>query len=152
MKKRLVATLLVLVMAVCVFPVCAFADYDQPQTHATSAVSKPAQTLWFKDSEGNAYSVYSGTVVSKGSSHTGYVLVIQEVLYRLSVAKENDNFNPNGIDGTFGEGTRLAVVCFQVAYISANDADGAVGPTTWWYLHNRWVYDLRSTSLTSVIQ
>ena len=152
MKKRLVATLLVLIMAMCVFPVCAFADYDQPQTHATSAVSKPAQTLWFKDSKGSVYYVYSGTVVSKGSSHAGYVLVIQEVLYRLFQATDNGNFNPNGIDGTFGEGTRLAVVCFQVAYISANDADGAVGPTTWCYLHDTWKNELGYPNLTSVVQ
>lgn len=153
MKKKVVAILLVLVMAVCAFPVSAFADHDQYQASVTTAaVSKPAQTLRFKDCNGNTYKVDSSTVISQGSSHVGYILVIQEVLQRLYWHTGNTNYNPNGVDGIFGNGTRLAVVCFQVAYISANDADGVVGPTTWWYLHDVWENVLNSPNLTSVVQ
>lgn len=153
MKKRLVATLLILVMIVCALPVCAFADYAQNQSpSAVTAISIPAQTLWFKDCNGIPYEVNSGTVISQGSSHVGYILVIQEVLQRLYINTGNTNFNPNGVDGVFGNGTRLAVVCFQVAYISANDADGVVGPTTWWYLNDVWKNTLNSPALTSVVQ
>lgn len=152
MKKRIVAILLVLAMAVCAFPVCAFADNPQVQSATTATLSIPAQTLRFKDCNGDIYRVESGTLVSQGSSHVGYILVIQEVLHRLYLHTGNNNFNPNGVDGIFGNGTRSAVVCFQVAYISANDADGVVGPTTWWYLHDTWKNELNSPYLTSVVQ
>lgn len=152
MKKRIVAILLVLAMAVCAFPVCAFADNPQVQSATTAAVSKPAQDLWFKDHNGADYYVYSGTIISttQNTSYKGYILVIQDVLYELSKELPNVNFNPQGVDGIFGQNTRSAVVCFQVAYIGANEADGVVGPTTWWYLYARWILDLGARSLSNV--
>ena len=152
MKKRIVALLLVLVMAVCAFPVCAFADNPQAQPATTAAVSKPAQDLWFKDHNGNDYYVYSGRIISttQNTSWTGYILVIQNVLYELYKEFSNDNFYPGRVDGIFGQNTKSAVVCFQVAYISANDADGVVGPTTWWYLYTQWILDLGACNLSYV--
>lgn len=152
MKKRLVAMLLVLVMAVCAFPVCAFADNPQMQPASTTTVSKPARYLCFKDYSGADYIIYSGNVISttQNSSWTGYVLVIQDVLDGLYRALGNNNLNPRGADGTFGPNTRAAVVCFQVAYIGPNDADGAVGPTTWWFLYNEWISELNHCNLSHV--
>lgn len=153
MKKKLVALLLVLTMALCLFPASAFADDLQTQSTSPARVSKPAQNLYFKDAYGADYLIYSGNLVSttQNSSWKGYVLVIQDVLDGLSSELHNNNFNPQGVDGVFGKNTKSAVVCFQVAYIGANDADGVVGPTTWWFLYNRWIFDLGCCSLSHVI-
>jgi peptidoglycan hydrolase-like protein with peptidoglycan-binding domain len=47
----------------------------------------------------------------------------------LQEALVNAGFNPNGVDGSFGPGTRNAVVAFQRAH--GLTADGVVGPNTW---------------------
>ena len=83
MKKKLLALLLALALVVCTLPAPASAYYDKGQTVQLTAISKPAQRLKFKDNKGNAYYVESGTLVSSGSSYTGYIFVIQEVLERL---------------------------------------------------------------------
>ena len=141
-------------MAVCAFPVCAFADNPQAHSAASTTVSKPAQNLYFKDYAGADYRVYSGTVISTTQNTTwkGYILVIQDVLDRLSRTLSVDSFNPQGVDGIFGENTRSAVVSFQWIFIGENDADGVVGPTTWWFLHTRWIGDLGSCNLSHVYQ
>ena len=152
MKKKLLALLLALALVVCTLPAPASAYYDKGQTVQLTAISKPAQRLKFKDNKGNAYYVESGTLVSSGSSYTGYIFVIQEVLERLSAKTGNTNLDPQGVDGIFGNNTRLAVVCFQVKYIGADAGDGVVGPTTWWYLHQKWSYPLLKPKLTNVVQ
>jgi len=48
---------------------------------------------------------------------------------QLQEALVNAGFNPNGVDGNFGPGTRAAVIAFQKAH--GLTADGIVGATTW---------------------
>ena len=132
----------------CIFPASAFAD--SPQLDQFAAASGIIYN--FRDRNGNIYPVNSDTLVTTGSSHTGYIIVIQEVLQRLSSATGNPNFNPNGIDGVFGNGTRLAVVCFQVQYLGANEADGVVGSKTWRKLYTVYTNILGSPNLTYLVQ
>lgn len=150
MKKRIIAMLLVLVMAICAFPASAFADYDQGPTASpmTAASSKE-----FYDRFGNSYYVDTSTLVSTthNSSYTGYVIVIQEVLYRYYLRTGNSNYNPQGVDGVFGNNTKLAVVSFQVAMLGENEADGVVGPKTWNKIHYVWQSILGSPNLTYLV-
>ena len=148
MKKRLIAVLLVLTMAICAFPASAFAD------NASISPMSVTEELEFLDHYKNPYTVESSTIVSTttNSSYTGYVIVIQEVLYRYYLRTGNTNFNPQGVDGVFGNNTRLAVVSFQVAKLGANEADGVVGPKTWAALYDVWANTLGSPSLTYLYQ
>ena len=146
--KKLLAILLVLSLAMCIFPASAFAD--SPQLNQFAAASGIIYN--FRDRNGNIYPVNSDTLVTTGSSHTGYIIVIQEVLHRLYSATGNPNFNPNGIDGIFGSGTRSAVICFQVQYIGVSGADGVVGPDTWMKLHREWFFTLGAPYLTNLVQ
>lgn len=145
--KKIIALLLILVMAICVFPVSAFAEAESPFGLNTNVEDLP-RMLWFKYSDGTVYTVDSNILVSQGSGYTGYVIVIQEVLDRLCRYTGYNNINPNGIDGVFGNGTRLAVVSFQVAYIGAQAGDGVVGPTTWKKLFIQWYDTLGAPNLT----
>lgn len=142
------AIILVLSLAMCIFPASAFAD--SPQLDQFAAASGIIYN--FRDRNGNIYPVNSDTLVTTGSSHTGYIIVIQEVLHRLYSATGNPNFNPNGIDGIFGSGTRSAVVCFQVQYLGANEADGVVGSKTWRQLYTVYTNILGSPNLTYLVQ
>ena len=158
MKKRFIAFIVSLSMALCFFNIPVAAESNQRESAHRAFVNKPAQNLDFYDSKGKKYTVWSGTLVSQGSSLTGYVLVIQEVLHRLYQYNGNNNLNPHGVDGIFGDNTRLAVICFQNRYISGyyngvyyDAGDGVVGANTWWYLHNRWSVVLGSPNLTSVV-
>lgn len=151
MKKKLIAMLLAIIMSVCIFPASAFADSGQTQSLYTTS-GDIDRLLWFKYSDGTVYYVDSQVLVSQGSSYTGYVIVIQEVLDRLFRYTGNQNLNPNGIDGSFGNGTRLAVVSFQVAYIGSQAGDGVVGPTTWKKLHTQWDYTLGKPNLTHLVR
>lgn len=148
MKKRIIAVLLVLTMAICAFPASAFAD------NASISPMSVTSTINFKDHNGKSYPVETSTIVSTttNSSYTGYVIVIQEVLYRYYLRTGNSNFNPQGVDGSFGTKTRLAVVSFQVATLGANEADGVVGPKTWEALYDVWANTLGSPSLTYLYQ
>ncbi len=151
MKKRIIAVFLVLTMAICAFPASAFADNASGQTASPMTV---ASTKEFYDHLGNSYFVNTSTIISTttNSSYTGYVIVIQEVLQRLYLYTGNSNYNPQGVDGVFGNNTRLAVVCFQVAMLGQSEADGVVGPKTWEALYNVWKNTLGSPNLTYLSQ
>lgn len=153
MKKKLIAILLVMTMAVCVLPVSAFAE-DVNYVLESEAKSVAPALYLFYDHNGNYYEVYSSVTISKtqNTGYTGYICVIQEVLTRLYNKNPSlySNFNPQGIDGTFGNNTRLAVVCFQVSRIGANAGDGVVGSTTWYYIFNDWYETLNRPWLTHI--
>ena len=148
MKKRIIAVILVLAMAICAFPASAFAD------NASVSPMSVTEEIEFLDHYKNPYPVETSTIVSTttNSSYTGYVIVIQEVLYRYYLYTGNDNFNPQGVDGIFGNNTKLALVSFQVATMGASEADGVVGPKTWAKLHDIWKNTLGSPSLTYLYQ
>lgn len=150
MKKRIIAVILVLAMAICAFPVSAFADNASGQTASPMTA---ASIMNFYDHNGNRYPVETSTIVSTttNSSYTGYVIVIQEVLYRYYLYTGTNNYNPKGVDGIFGNNTRLALVSFQVDTMGANQADGVVGPKTWAKLHEIWEL-LGSPNLTYLYQ
>jgi len=63
----------------------------------------------------------SEPMLSQGSSGS-HVTELQEALV-------NAGFNPNGVDGKFGPGTKSALVAFQKA--NGLSADGVAGPNTW---------------------
>lgn len=151
MKKRLIAIIITISVILCVFPTCAFADARQTFGINTN-IDDLGRMLWFKYSDGTVYYVDSEVLVSYGSSYTGYVIVIQEVLDGLYQYTGNNNINPHGIDGGFGENTRLAVVSFQVAYIGQQAGDGVVGPLTWKKLYIQWKDTLGSPNLEYLVR
>ncbi len=151
MKKCIVTFIIMICVIICVFPTCAFADASQPFGINTNIDDLP-RMLWFKYSDGTVYYVDSQVLVSQGSSHTGYVIVIQEVLDRLYRYTGNNNINPHGIDGSFGDNTRLAVVSFQVAYIGQQAGDGVVGPVTWKKIYIQWKDTLGSPNLAHLVR
>jgi hypothetical protein len=152
--KKTIAMLLALVMAVCIFPLSAFADYNEYIDTTDEPDPVSAAIYVFYDRNGNWYEVDSSVKIStyQNSTYTGYVCVIQEVLTRLYNKDQSlyNNFNPKGIDGTYGNNTKQAVICFQVSRIGENDGDGIVGPTTWYYLYKDWANTLNSAWLSSV--
>ena len=75
---------------------------------------------------------YSKYPVLRKGSRGEYVYILQ----RLLVAK---GYNPNGIDGIFGNGCLIAVKNFQSDNTDVNGkklvVDGCVGPKTWGALY-----------------
>lgn len=63
--------------------------------------------------------------LSVGSSRTSLVYLLQYLLYL-------NGFDPNGFDGSFGNGAKTAVINFQE--LMKLDVDGSVGPQTWFAL------------------
>lgn len=146
MKKKLIATLLLLAMAICLLPTAAFASNAEP------ASTSGARTIMyaFKDYNGGFVLVDGSVLVTYGCTYTNYVCVVQSVLTELYKVTHNNNFNPYGIDGTFGPNTEAAVQCFQVAYMGSGEADGVVGQRTWAALQEAWTRDLGSRALPGV--
>ncbi len=60
-----------------------------------------------------------------GSTRTRLVYLLQYLLYL-------NGFDPNGFDGSFGNGAKTAVMNFQE--LMKLDVDGSVGPQTWFAL------------------
>ena len=60
-----------------------------------------------------------------GSTRTNLVYLLQYLLYL-------NGFDPNGFDGSFGNGARTAVINFQS--LMHLEVDGSVGPQTWFAL------------------
>lgn len=63
--------------------------------------------------------------LSVGSSRTNLVYLLQYLLFL-------NGFDPNGFDGSFGNGARSAVMQFQE--LMHLEVDGSVGPQTWFAL------------------
>lgn len=115
MKKKFIAILLVLVMAVCAFPVCAFADANY-------------YSVDFTGSSGKYYSV----VYSDQSKWVGWrfatdgkpVSMVQAYLYMDGQLSSRDD-----IDSFFGPNTETAIRGYQ--YNHGMTEDGVVGTDTW---------------------
>jgi len=115
MKKRLIAILLALVMAVCVFPVSAFADANY-------------NSVSFTGSSGIYYSVtYSNTLTWVGWTHATSgkpVSMVQAYLFMDGQLNSRDD-----IDSYFGNVTETAIRGYQ--YNHGMTEDGVVGTNTW---------------------
>lgn len=146
MKKKLIATLLLLAMAICLLPTAAFASNAEP------ANTSGARTIMylFKAYNGDYITVDGSVLVTYGCTYTNYVCVVQSVLTQLYKVTGNTNFNPQGVDGIFGRNTEAAVQCFQVAYMGSGEGDGVVGQRTWAALQEVWTSELGSRALPGV--
>ena len=144
--RRIVAVFLVLAIAICLLPAAAFAD------NAETSAEPSTHSIWyaFKAYDGRYVTVNGDVIMMKGTSYKNYVNIIQSVLTELYKYTDKSKFNPKGVDGKFGDDTHLAVVCFQVAYMGADEGDGAVGQRTWAKLQDVWTNLLGSPALPGV--
>ena len=149
MKKRLIALLLVLVLAACVFPVSAFAD-------GGGGIS-----LYSIDDRSNNgyYNIYilnqdylvpSNTVLSNdgGTTWRRATEIAQLKLTEFSVDFNVSLVHPGSVDGYFGNGTASAVSSFQSWWNNSLrfsygegtiGVDSIIGGETWsafsYYIH-----------------
>ncbi len=115
MKKRLVAMLLALVMAVCVFPVCAFADANEYRVEFTASSGKRYYV---------AYTNQSTWVGWRFATSGDPVEMAQAYLYMDGQLSSRDD-----IDSLFGPNTETAIRGYQ--YNHGMTEDGVVGTDTW---------------------
>lgn len=137
MKKKLVALLLVLALAVCIFPASAFAltsDGYPSGSHRNSSGN------WIVYVWGTQYYVDYGTVVKQGNtSYSRNVFVAQIGVGKVNIDHPEANCSVGDADGIFGSNTYKGVKNFQSfwnnnwGYSSyyAIDVDGIVGNCTW---------------------
>lgn len=133
MKKRLIAILIVLTMAVCVFPVCASAD-NNSVTENKPVIENGNYVIPIN---GARYEVPVGTVLARGSSGES-VRIAQMKLNELDVGL-HAGCNAGTADGDFGKKTEDAVWAFQswfCDHVSIWNADkigidGIIGKETW---------------------
>lgn len=144
MKKRLVAMLLVLVMAVCAFPVCAFAE-----TSKIPAPKSSGTPYTFRDANGNNYTIYTITDCVTTGSKGKAVRLVQSLMNQFYYHTANTNYYVGSIDGDFGPNTFHAVTTFQ-ANMGLSPIDGIVGGGTWATLHLRWIADLNCCAMPGV--
>lgn len=139
MKKKLVALLLVLTMALCLFPASAFAI----DPNVAPSGLQPYET-WFRSKYDTYYIVNKNTNVSQGAKW-GYVTCIQDLLNKFYSCTGNSAYYVGSVDGDFGEKTHSAVLTFQANM--GLTCDGIVGPGTWGTFHTRWLADLYGCKL-----
>ncbi|MEA5152273.1 MAG: peptidoglycan-binding domain-containing protein [Oscillospiraceae bacterium] len=134
MKKRLIALLLVLVLAACVFPVSAF---------AATPVAAPSGLQYNETFFYNMYSLYyivnKNTNVSQGAVW-GHVACIQSLMNRFYECTGNTAYYVGTVDSDFGPATNSAVTTFQANM--GLTADGIVGWNTWTTFNTRWQNDI----------
>lgn len=147
MKRRVLALFLVLALSLCLAPANAFAEYNPPT--AEPAGINAVSYIYFKDASGNPYRVNRYINVTTGSSYTGYVLVIQDLMNMFYYVTANSAYYVGTPDGIFGSNTYGAVTTFQ-ANMGLYPVDGIVGYGTWTELHTRWQNDLGSRNLPDV--
>ncbi len=134
--KKFISTLLILALTLCVLPFAAFAENQESEVERVAL-----NALYFKDKNGKNFYVDPNHLVKRGAKW-GDVLVIQDVLKKLSEELNNDAYDIGRVDGDFGEKTYNAVVTFQANHDLY--MDGAVGYDTWNSLHNDWEVKLSS--------
>lgn len=142
MKKRLISALLVLVIAICMFPVSAFAI--NPNTPPSGLGSNET---WFRTANDQYYIVNKNTLVKQGDKW-GHVACIQSLMNKFYGCTGNSYYYVGSIDSDFGPKTHTAVRTFQANM--GLTADGIVGPQTWSTFHTRWLADLNGCKLPSV--
>lgn len=120
MKKKIIAMFLVLVMAVCIFPVSAFADdsnFDEVGFYGTKS-GRPG-TYYYSYFTNKSYWV-GWNFSTSGNS----VKMVQAYLYM------DGQFNSlSAIDGFFGNNTETAIRGYQ--YNHNLSQDGVVGTSSW---------------------
>lgn len=135
MKKKLVALLLVLTMAICIFPASAFAEDENVGPIIPQYLDPDGYYhIYIKL---DLYKVPQGTVLSYGSKY-GHVYTAQMKLNEVSV-KGNASCSVGTVDGDFGSKTRTGTYAFQNWFnrvhdsygVSSIDVDGIIGNQTW---------------------
>lgn len=141
MKKKLIALLLLLVMAVCIFPASAFAVSPCSVTGSIDDRSA-ADGFFYLMIYNKEYKIQKGTLLYNdgGEAYKTENKTAQLKLTELSIDFDENDINPGGVDGYFGDGTESATKAFQkywnndLAYWYAAgtvDVDGLIGNETW---------------------
>jgi hypothetical protein len=138
MKKKIIATLLALVLVVCAFPASAFAA----GTPVDAPTNLQSYETFFYNKSSNYYYVNKNTYVSYGAKW-GYVTCIQDLMNRFYECTGNTAYYVGDVDSDFGTKTKNAVLTFQAN--QGITSDGIVGPGTWTIFNTRWQYDLTIT-------
>lgn len=137
MKKRVLAVLLALALAICVFPVSAFADYyNNNEASITGTYNAP----YGATSGGDTYYVkFEDKSYWVGWAYTPNhiaIRVAQAYLYKDGqYAVYNNVYGPitvsvsSCVDGYFGNITEQTIRLYQSAH--GLTSDGAVGKNTW---------------------
>lgn len=126
--KKLLAMLLVLVMAICVFPASAFADIDD---------------ITFQGSSGSLYHV----AVADESYWVGWRFLTSGNPVRMAQAylyMDGQYNSREEIDGFFGNKTETAIRGYQ--YNHGLSQDGVVGENTW-----RNMYASYNTAISTIL-
>lgn len=141
MKKRLIAMLIVLAMAICVFPVCAFAAPVGNSGGGISPLGWGDEKYWHIYIDGAEKRVPIDNVIGPGSvdaiGEEGPVTIAQKALNCINENNSLADCNAGIADGIYGNGTTNAVKHFQTyvnRYQPAMDilvVDGWIGSATW---------------------
>ena len=139
MKKKIVAMLLVMVIAVCMLPTYAFADFEGQGTATTMSANF---TYTFYDWDEHVYIDVPSTVVCSRTYNrvSPYTKAAQCALYAISEDWMNDSMNPGYPDGIYGDNTYNAVYNYQYnkymnGALDVGYVDGDTGPMTWPFLY-----------------
>lgn len=135
MKRKIIAILLVLTMAVCAFPMSAFAA-DNDESAAPRYIASSNDYCIYIALE--PYTVPYGTVLSYGSKG-GHVYTAQMKLNEVSMKEKNASISVGTVDGDFGNNTRNGTYAFQRWFNTVNSVygmseigvDGVIGNQTW---------------------
>lgn len=139
MKKKIISLLLILALAVCIFPASAFALTNVDESIASTAFRSTASDgycIWVGDSK---FIVPYGTVISEGSR--GDAVYVAQRKFNEMFEKEGKygytGFDVGYPDSIFGERTKIGAITFQTWYnVNSYDGvtltvDGIIGPMSW---------------------
>ena len=134
-KKKLIAILLVLALAVCALPISAFADWEP-----NYPVDRNNDGNWIIRVRGVVYNVDYNTVLRQGNTtYSRDVYVAQIALNRINSLYSTANCGAGGADGYFGNNTYTGVKAFQTFWNNTKGSslyymigvDGVIGNCTW---------------------
>ena len=133
MSKRIVAILLVLVMAVCALPVCAFADSGGTASVTSVNLVLPSVT---EITIRNPNNYNDKVVIYVDTDYVGFQFINTgskvKACQAYTLACGSD---PKGIDGIWGQNSETALrgaqqTMYNYGY-TAVSSDGVCGPNTW---------------------